>query len=169
MLHLLHIDLVVVLVCADPLDPHDTLLEIDGHDQPVIIALDVEDDPVGRDDAGSRVAALYICRARPPRLSDFVEPSVQGRLQRAMVLISPASFDEFSQSTPGNDPHAQKLPCAQIGRKPHGCDACAEAANAESTGDACAPQGDTGGNHSTSWALLYMSQIVVHPRWHCRD
>src|SRR5262249_46293855 len=32
MLNLFHIDLVVVLVRADPLDPHDALLEIDGDD-----------------------------------------------------------------------------------------------------------------------------------------
>jgi hypothetical protein len=59
-------------VRADPLDPHDALLEVDGHDQSVIVPLDVEDDPVGRDNASSRVAALYIRRARPPRLSDFI-------------------------------------------------------------------------------------------------
>ena len=50
MLHLFHIDLVVVLVRADPLDPHDALLEVDGHNQTIIVPLDVEDDPVGCDD-----------------------------------------------------------------------------------------------------------------------
>jgi len=35
MLHFIHINLVVVLVRADPFDPHDALLEIDGDDQPI--------------------------------------------------------------------------------------------------------------------------------------
>src|SRR6266480_3377473 len=117
MLHLFHIDLVVVLVRADPLDPHDALLEVDGYDQPIIVPFDIEDDPVGRNDAGGRVAALYICSARPSCLSDFVEPSVKGRLQCPVILVPPASLDELSQSAPGNDPHGERLSCAQIGRK----------------------------------------------------
>src|SRR4051794_373320 len=111
MLHLLHIYLVVVPVCADPLDPYDTLLEIDGRDQAIIMALDIEDDPVGRDDAGGCVAMLHFCCARPPRLPDLVEPGVQCRLQRPLILVSATSLDEFSQSAPGNDAHAGKLPC----------------------------------------------------------
>jgi hypothetical protein len=57
MLHLFHIDLIVVLVCADPFDPYDALFEIDGNDQSIIIPLNVEHDSVCRDDAGGRMAA----------------------------------------------------------------------------------------------------------------
>jgi hypothetical protein len=81
MLHLFHVDLIVVLVCADPFDPHDALFEIDGNDQSIIIPLDVEHDSVCRDDAGGRMAAPYIGCARPPRLFDFIEPSIQGAFQ----------------------------------------------------------------------------------------
>jgi hypothetical protein len=99
MLNLLHIYLVVVPVCADPLDPYDALLEVDGRDQAIIIALDVEDDAVGRDDAGSCVATLRFYRARPARLSDFVEPGVKGRLQCPVILVSAAPLDEVRRVT----------------------------------------------------------------------
>jgi hypothetical protein len=37
---------------ANPFDPDDGLLEIDRHNQPVCVALHVEDDALGSDDAG---------------------------------------------------------------------------------------------------------------------
>jgi hypothetical protein len=37
MLHLVHVDLVVFLVCADPLDPRDALFKVDRHHQSVIV------------------------------------------------------------------------------------------------------------------------------------
>ena len=58
MLHLVHIDLVVVLVRADPLDPHDTLVEVRGYNQAIVVAFDIEHDPVGRDDTGRRVVRV---------------------------------------------------------------------------------------------------------------
>ena len=39
MLYLFYIDLVVVLVRADPFDPHDALFEINRNDQTIVIAL----------------------------------------------------------------------------------------------------------------------------------
>jgi hypothetical protein len=42
MLHLFHIDLVVIPVRTDPFDPYDALLEVDRHGQPIIVSLDVE-------------------------------------------------------------------------------------------------------------------------------
>jgi len=80
MLHLFHVDLVVVPVRADPFDPRDALLEINGNDQAIVIAFDVEHDPVGRNDARSCVAAPDISRVGPPRLLDFVEPGIQSGL-----------------------------------------------------------------------------------------
>ena len=41
-LYLAYVDPVIVLVCADPLDPDDGFLEVDGNNQTVIVALDVE-------------------------------------------------------------------------------------------------------------------------------
>src|SRR5579863_8154109 len=70
MLNLFHIDLVVVSVRADPFDPKDAFLEIDGHDETIIIPLHIEHDAVCRNDTGGRITALYLCSARPrmPRL-----------------------------------------------------------------------------------------------------
>jgi hypothetical protein len=51
MLHLPRIDLVIVFVRADPLDPHDGFLEVHRYYQPVIISLDIEHDPIGGDNA----------------------------------------------------------------------------------------------------------------------
>src|SRR6185437_7209285 len=47
MVHLPHVDPVVVLMRADPLDPDDALLEVNRRDQPVVVALDVEDHTLG--------------------------------------------------------------------------------------------------------------------------
>jgi hypothetical protein len=57
MLNLSHIDLVVLSVRADPFDPHDTFLEIDG-------------------DASRSITALYISCGRPLCLFEFVEPGI---------------------------------------------------------------------------------------------
>jgi hypothetical protein len=39
-------------VRADPFDPHDVLLEIDGDDEPMVVALKVGHNAVCGDDAG---------------------------------------------------------------------------------------------------------------------
>ena len=101
MLHLFHVDLVVVLVCADPFDPHDTLVEVRGYDQSIGVPFDIEYDPVRRDDAGRRVAALHIRCARPARLSNFVELGVQGGLQRRVVLPDPLARNEDNVAPQG--------------------------------------------------------------------
>jgi hypothetical protein len=93
MLHLLHIDLVVILVRADPFDPHDALLEINGNDQSIVIALDVEHNSVRRNDAGSCVTALHVGRAGPARSSDFVEPGIEGGLCCATEVTAPGQGD----------------------------------------------------------------------------
>ena len=68
---------VICLVGANPLDPDDTLLEINRYHQTVVVALDVEDNPLGVDDAGRGVVSLHIGRLRPLRLADFIEPSIK--------------------------------------------------------------------------------------------
>src|ERR1700732_206700 len=82
MSHLRHVDLVISLLCADPFDPDDRLLEIDRHHEAIVIALDVEDNPLRADDARRRIAPLHIRGAPPCCLAYFVEPGVQGRLHR---------------------------------------------------------------------------------------
>jgi hypothetical protein len=50
MSHLRHVDLVISLVRTDPFDPDDGLLEIDRHHEAIVIALDVEDNPLAAPD-----------------------------------------------------------------------------------------------------------------------
>jgi len=52
MFNLFDIDPVIILVSTNPLDPDNPLLKINRHHQPIIIALDIEDNPVSRYDAG---------------------------------------------------------------------------------------------------------------------
>src|ERR1700732_3911523 len=118
MSHLLHIDLVVVLVRADPLDPHDTFVEVSGYYQAIVVPFDIEHDPVGRDDAGRRVAALYIRPAGPPRLLNFGEPSVQGAFQRRMVFVPSPSIHELSQRQPIPRNSAPGCPPPATSRRP---------------------------------------------------
>jgi hypothetical protein len=117
MLHLRHVNAIVVAVRADPLDPDDRLLEVHRHDQPVVVALDVEHNAVGRDDTRRRVEPLQVGRAGPASPLDLVEPGIQRGLQRRLVPVPGAGLDELPQRAPGNDPHADTLPRAQIGRK----------------------------------------------------
>jgi hypothetical protein len=96
--NLFHIDL-VVSVRANPPDPHNALLEIDGYDQPIVVSLDVEYNPVCRHDAGGSIATLYIRGAGPPRLLGLIEPCIECRLQRSIVLISSPCLDEFGATS----------------------------------------------------------------------
>lgn len=105
MLHLLRIDLVVVLVGADPLDPNDRLLEVHGYDQAIVVSLGVEHDPIGADDAGGRITPLHVGGAGPLRLAHLREPGVQRRLKRRLVLVAGFAGDELAQGAPRNDPH----------------------------------------------------------------
>src|ERR1051325_9256576 len=74
MLYLPHVDSIIVGMGADPLDPHDALLEIYGNNESVVVSLDVEHDPLSVDDAGRRVELLHTCGTRPPSFPYFVEP-----------------------------------------------------------------------------------------------
>ena len=95
MLNLFHIDLVVVSVRTDPLDPQDAFLEIDGHDETIVVPLHIEHDAICRNDTGSRVVALHVGCARPPGLPRFVEPGIEGSLERFVVLVPSPCLDEL--------------------------------------------------------------------------
>src|SRR5271156_2494368 len=90
---------------ADPLNPNDALLDVDRHYEPIIISLDVEDDPPGADDAGRGVKPLHICGTRPIRLADFVEPGIECGFDRRRILLACEALEELPQSAPGDDPH----------------------------------------------------------------
>src|SRR5260370_40654706 len=105
MFALRHIDPVVILMRAEPLDPDDTLLEVDRRDRPVIISLDVEDDPLGRNDASRGVTPLHLGGTAPTRLAHLVEPRVERSRERCLVLMPDAGFDKASKGSPGDNAH----------------------------------------------------------------
>jgi len=61
-------------------EPDDVLLEIDRHDQPVCVALYIEDDTLGCNDAGGGIGPLHLGRVSPARLLHLVEPGIEGGL-----------------------------------------------------------------------------------------
>jgi len=95
MFHLCHVDPVVVLVRPDPFDPDNTLLEIDRHDQPVCVALHVENDALGRHDARGGIGPLHLGRACPARLLRLIEPSIQGGFHRRLMGVRNATEGLF--------------------------------------------------------------------------
>ena len=117
MIYLFDIDPVVVLMGTDPLDPNDALLEIYRHDQPVIIALDIEYDPVSCHDAGRRVEALHISRTGPICFAHLIEPGVESCLRCCLVLMARSGLNEFTKRPAGNDTHSGMLPCTHFGHK----------------------------------------------------
>jgi hypothetical protein len=112
MLHLLHINLVIGLMRADPFDPGDALLEIDRNHEPIVVAFDVEDDPLGGDNARSRITLLQRRHVRPAGFAHLIEPSIKGRLDRRLILVPGEAFDKLPQGAPGDDPH--RLSCTMI-------------------------------------------------------
>src|SRR5437899_6682251 len=117
MSHLRHVDLVISLVGTDPFDPDDCLLEIDRHQEAIVIAPDVEDKPLRADDTRRRIAPLHIRGAPPCCLAYFVEPGIQRRLHRRLVLLPGETFHELTQGTAGDDPHLADLSRSQYGSK----------------------------------------------------
>src|SRR4051794_32084805 len=103
MVHLRHIDPVVVLVGTQPFDPHDALLEVDGHHETVIIALDIEHDPLSADDACRGIELPHIGGTHPACLADFVEPRIERRLHCRLISPPREANDELTQSAAGYD------------------------------------------------------------------
>jgi hypothetical protein len=94
--HLLDIDTIIVLVRSDPLDPGDRLLEVNGCHETVIIALDVEHDAIGRYDACRGIAPLDISCARPARLANLIEPSIDRSLEGCVILVPDSRGHELA-------------------------------------------------------------------------
>src|SRR6266571_7309906 len=117
MLHLRHIDPIVVALRADPFDPYDAFLEIHGHHEPIAVPLDIEHDAVAADDAGAGVKLPHVGRAEPARLADFLEPRVKSRFQRRLIFVPGAGRDELSERAPRDDPHWRKSQVPKLGTR----------------------------------------------------
>jgi hypothetical protein len=116
MLHLGHVDPVVVPVRADPFDPHDAFVEIDRHDQTVCVALHIEHDSIRGHDTRGRIGPLQIRRVSPSRLLYLVEPGTQRGFYSGLILVAGQRLHELPQGAAGDDPHAPTLPRAHFGR-----------------------------------------------------
>src|SRR5258707_14120381 len=92
MMHYLsYIDPVIVAVASDPFDPDNGLFEVHRHNQPIVIAFDVEYDPFVGHDACCRVAPLHVGHALPFRLADFREPRISVGTPCLLILVSGAT------------------------------------------------------------------------------
>jgi hypothetical protein len=93
------IDGIVCGVCANE-------LHVDGlesvryrHDQAVVIALDIENDPAIPEETGATVLILDVRRSFPSSMPDLIHP----RLESLLGAREP--FPEDSQVADCNDPH----------------------------------------------------------------
>lgn len=68
---------VVLGVRSNPLDQYNSILVPRLHRQPIGVALDVEDHPVVRQEAGARVPVLDVLRPGPLRTLDLNPPRVE--------------------------------------------------------------------------------------------
>src|SRR5512140_1696147 len=87
----------------------DAKVEIEPHDQAVLVAGDVEDDAVPAQDAGAAVLCLDGMRRVPAGGLDFPEPGLEWLLRVRVRL------PELPQCPSRNDPHATTLACSHFG------------------------------------------------------
>lgn len=88
---------------SDPLDQHNPVPILRLHNQPVFVAIDIEDHPVVRQEAGAWISVFYILRARPLRVLDVHLPRVQ-RSARISVVALKGIQQEFAKQ-----PHVVRL------------------------------------------------------------
>jgi hypothetical protein len=104
------VDLVVLGMRSEELDKDDLGGVVDGHDQPVGVAFDIEDDALVADDARGPVLAPNSIRTTLLCRFDFLEPSPE-RILRVAVSV-PRGLKRPS----GNDPHRwSRLACSHFG------------------------------------------------------
>jgi hypothetical protein len=75
-----HIDRIILSVCADESDIHDSIRVIDLHDKPVLIPHPIEDDPIALQDAGRTKVRFDSPWRCPIAVSDLLMPGFQRTL-----------------------------------------------------------------------------------------
>ena len=93
---------------TDKPDEHDSVLVPDSCYQSVIVAFDVEDNPVVCNEAGIAIDVLDVLRPFPCRMFDIIMPCLK-RLSRIRMLLP-----KFSQSFVGYDSHRETVYPAPI-------------------------------------------------------
>src|SRR5512146_2323858 len=105
------IDLVVLAMGADEPDEHHAPVVMHGSDETVVVALDIKDNAVIRDEACRAVSGPDIGRPTPIGATGVRVP----RPQRDFCIG--VSVPKIPQSAPCDDPHCGTLPCSHHGSK----------------------------------------------------
>src|SRR4029077_4812889 len=105
--HRLHINVVILRVFSNPFDEYYLVPIVNGHNQPVVVAFDVEDHSARSNNAGIGISFQNIGWAFPAGSEDLMEPCIERRLDRLLMLAAFETMDEFPQRLPCNDPHGQ--------------------------------------------------------------
>src|SRR6476660_4466995 len=117
MLHLCHIDPIIVQVRAEPFDPYDALFEINRYDKPIAVALNIENHPLCRHDARRCIEPSDIGRAPPMCLPHLLEPRIASGFERCLILMPGSPSDEVSQRAPRNNSHGRKYYVPKMGAR----------------------------------------------------
>lgn len=93
---------------SKPSDQQNPEVVVDGHDEPVVVALDIKDHSLSIDDAGGTVLLLKFCRCSPVDFLDFCEPRVEPLLHSLLLIPGHSVANEIVQSSSGDDSHLNK-------------------------------------------------------------
>lgn len=94
-------------MCPEPLYEHNMPLIINSNDQTIIVSLDIENDSIFPDNTGIAIAIFYVSRRIPDQGLRLLEPSIQGRLYRFVILTAAQGLTELRQGPARNDSHEQ--------------------------------------------------------------
>jgi len=94
-------------VRANPFDEYDLMQIVDGHNQPVVISFDVENNPLRSDNTGIGISFQNVSRTFPARSERFMKPRIERRFDRFLVLAAFEAIGEFLERLPRDDPHGQ--------------------------------------------------------------
>jgi hypothetical protein len=97
--HACHVNAFVRCVASDEPDVADLVRVVNGDDQSVSVALDIEDDAVFADNARICVHPFDVCWRSPARAADVVEPGAQ------WLLGLGVAFQERAERAPSDNPH----------------------------------------------------------------
>ena len=87
-------------MCPDKTDVDDTILVLYGHDQPVLVPLDIENESIVCNKTDIAIDILDVRRRFPYSMLGVYKPSLQRLLRIGM------SVPKFFKASPGNNPHA---------------------------------------------------------------
>lgn len=99
--------MVIVRVRSNPFDEYDLVQIVYGHNQPVVIAFDVEDHSIRSDNAGIGVSFQNIGWAFPARSEDFMEPRIERRFDCLLVHAAFEAIGKLPEGLSCDDPQDQ--------------------------------------------------------------